>query len=296
MYPILFEFGPITIFSLWFFIAIGFAVGSYIFVQLAKRNRLRLSVIFDHAFSLFFWTLVISRLTFIVFHTDLYFYQFTFRKLWSILAVWDKGLSFWGAISAWGIGVWFLSRKRNESPLKIFDIMLPAVLFGMFFGNIGAFLDGINYGTPTNLPWGLTFLSANVKYISPIHPTQLYGALYSVSLASGLLLLLQKTRGNLPGFATEIGIFAFSLFRFLEEFLRGDESVKILSIRLPQILAVLTMALTGYLIYLRYTNKTGGDPKHLLQKFVTDNLLKRKRQNLSTIVRKKTQSLQNQTA
>lgn len=275
MYPILFEFGPITVFSLWFFIAVGFVVGSLIFIHFAKRMRVRLDLITEHSFLLFFWTLGISRLTFIIFHPDFFFYQFNLKSLGSMLAIWDKGLSFWGAIFAWLIGILYLSKKRGESPLRLFDIMTPAIFIGMFFGNIGAFFDGINYGTPTTLPWGLTFRSANVKYISEIHPTQLYSAFYALLLGFGITILLKRMRAasvNLPGFPAELGLFSFSLLKFLEEFFRGDETIKLLSLRIPQLVAFGGILAAGYLLYQRYTNKTGGDPGHALKHTVTQML------------------------
>ena len=98
MYPILFEFGVITVFSLWFFVTTGFVAGSYVFIGLAKRNRIRLNIISDHSFFLFFCALIVSRIVFIIFNTDLYFYQFEFKNFINLFTVWDKGLSFWGAI------------------------------------------------------------------------------------------------------------------------------------------------------------------------------------------------------
>lgn len=276
MYPILFEFGFITIFSLWFFIAVGFIAGAFVFIRLSKRYRVKLSVIFDNSFALFLWTLVISRLAFVATNLDLYFYKFQMKNLFGLVAIWDKGLSFWGAIFAWFSGIWYFSRKNSESPWRLFDIMLPALFIDMFFGNIGAFLEGINYGTPTSLPWGMTFRSANVKYISNIHPTQLYGALYMVLIALGLFVLLRRMRNRAEGLVAEIGVLVFSLFKFLEEFLRGDEMVKILSMRLPQIVAMLGLIVAGYLIYKRYANYTKNHPGLTVTKLI-GNLIKKHR-------------------
>lgn len=271
MYPILFEFGVITVFSLWFFVAIGFIAGSLVFIRLSKRYRVRLTLLSENSTVLFFWTLLVSRLLFILLHTELYFYRFQLKNILKIFAIWDKGLSFWGAVFAWFTGLLYLSRRRENgaasSVARLWDITFPALFVGMFFGNIGAFLDGINYGIPTSLPWGMTFRNANVKYISEIHPTQLYAALYTLIIALILLTLLKRLRGNLPGFVTEIGVFCFSLLKFLEDFLRGDEAVKIWFLRLPQLLAFLALLGTGYLIYQRYHNRTGGDPERLLKKF-----------------------------
>lgn len=272
MYPILFEFGFITVFALWFFIAHGFVATSYIFIQLAKRNRIRLNILADNTFFLFFSALIVSRIVFVIFNYDLYFYQFGLNSFLNILAVWDKGLSFWGALLGWFGGIFYISKRRDESSMRLIDIMMPAILCGMIFGNIGALLDGVNYGTPTNLPWGVVFRSANVKYITAIHPTQLYGAVYAAGLAVGLYFLLKKLRDRLPGFVSEVALFSFSLLRFFEEFIRGDETIEIFTLRFPLIVSFAGIIAGAYLIYRRYTNRVGGDSEHILKNFISQAL------------------------
>jgi phosphatidylglycerol:prolipoprotein diacylglycerol transferase len=301
MYPILFEFGIITVFSLWFFIAVGFVFASLIFIRLSKRYRMRLTMLSEHSLVLFLWTLLLSRLTFIVLHIELYFYRFQFKNFLKLFAIWDKGLSFWGAAFAWFSGLWFFSRRQQTSSpgspfiARLWDITFPALLIGMFFGNIGAFLDGINYGTPTNLPWGMTFRNANVKYISAIHPTQLYSAIYVILLAGGLLTFLEKLRGRLPGFVAEFGIFCFGVLKFLEEFLRGDETLKIFSVRFPQLLALIAVIGSGYFLLQRYHNRTGGDPEYLIKNTVARFLKKWRKSDPSAMTAIPRHPLQNQT-
>lgn len=261
MYPILFEFGSLTVFSLWVCIATGFIVSSFLFVRLAKRRRLKIILLAEKSILLFLWALLCSRILFVFFHFDLYFYEyegetsFTLSRLFKLFALWDKGLSFWGAVFGWASGVWFSLRKEPDpqSRLKLFDCMIPSLFVGMVFGDIGAFLDGINYGVPTSLPWGVVFKSAHVKYIAAIHPTQLYAALYSGVLAAGLFLLLRKFRDQLPGLVSRVGIFIYSIFRFAEEFVRGDETVKLFGVlRLPFISSALGILASAYLLYRWY--------------------------------------------
>lgn len=293
MFPILFELGPVTVFSKWLFVALGFIAGSYLFVKLSKRNRIKLDALTEHSFALFFWTLAISRLFFILLNWNLFFYQFHFRSVIKLFEIWDKGFSFWGAVFAWLIGIWYFARRSRESFGRLFDVMTPSLMLGMAIGNVGAFLDGINYGSPTNLPWGISFHSANVKYITPIHPTQLYAALYTLILAWGLNQLLQKTRGKLDGFIFEAGTFAFCVLRFFEEFFRGDETSEIFRIRLPQIFALIGAVLALYAIYIRYTNRKGGDPSNILQKF-TQRFFKKLRKSNPQETAEKMIPLQNQ--
>lgn len=296
MYPILFEFGPITVFSLWLMVAVGFVLGTLVFTNAAKRFRIKLDLVMDRSLALFLITLAASRLFFIIFHPEFYFYHLTPGRLLNFLAIWDKGLSFWGAVAGFTAGILYYSRKSNESPARLFDLLMPSLFIAMFFGEIGALLDGINYGTPTELPWGLTFRNANVKYITAIHPTQLYSAAVLILLALGSSFLLRRLRGDLPGLISELSIFGFSLFRFFEEFLRGDEAIKIIGIRLPQIIALIMIGISVKWLFARYTNSNGGDPEHRLKKFLDLPFLQKLRKRTTEGIREQFGALQNPAA
>jgi len=128
-------------------------------------------------------------------------------------------------------------KKAKEPFWKWMDALSVPLLVAIMIGFIGTFLGGYAYGTPTDLPWGIQYESFNVKYTVPIHPTQIYSILYI-----GLLLWAKskfKKRGTF--FETDgnpslfFACFYF-LGAFLLEFLRGDDTLLLLGIRLPIIL------------------------------------------------------------
>ncbi|MBI2453591.1 prolipoprotein diacylglyceryl transferase, partial [Candidatus Peregrinibacteria bacterium] len=231
MYPILLEFGSITVFALWLFVAAGYMIGTMATVHFAKRFRVKLDIITENS--------------------KLFFMKIQSGRLLGLFTLWDKGLSFWGAILGLALGILYFARKGNESPLRIFDVLVPGLLIGMIFGDVGAFLDGKNYGTPSGLPWAVSFRNPNVKFITPVHPTQLYAAAYTALLALGLVSLAPRIRGRIPGFIAELGLGGFSVLKFLEEFFRGDETTKIFSLRLPQIIAFAGIIFALYRLHLR---------------------------------------------
>ncbi len=55
----------------------------------------------------------------------------------------------------------------------------------------------------------------------------------------------------MEGNITLIAVFSYSLLRFLEEFLRGDESNYFLGLREAQIYALLAAAVSAILFYVR---------------------------------------------
>lgn len=257
MYPILFEIGPFVIHSLWLFVAFGIMAGSFLFMRLAKRYRLKLNFLTHHGGLVILSTLISARLFFILFHLQ------EFNEFFSIFKLWDKGLSFWGALLGFSLSIVYVAKKYGESWLRIFDAISLPLLLGLLFGHAGAFLDGIAHGKATNLPWGITFQSAVVKYAVPIHPTQLYAFLYTFVLFFMLRKVSKEWFFKAEGFTASVTIWAYSLFRFLEEFFRGDDTIMLFEvIRISQLLAFAVFAfMTWYLIQVFRSHSMPGDQK-----------------------------------
>ncbi len=266
MYPILFEFGSVTIYSLWFFVTVGFVVGSIVFTNLCKHNRVAINLFTENAFSIFLTGLIFGRLTYILFHWSFFFFSYGMQEWLGLFGIWDKGFSFWGTLA----GVLFaLYRKRNstEEPIMaLIDQLVPAVLVGMMFGEFGAFLDGSLYGSPTTLPWGVVFKSAYVKYISPIHPTQIYALIYTTLTMILMLHLLKKSRSaTVHGIVTEICITIMSAFFFIEEFFRGDEVFTVFGIRIGIYTSAVIFICGTLMLRKRIVNPDLKDPDGILR-------------------------------
>lgn len=196
----------------------------------------------SHGFALLFWSLFASRLAFVLFHLPYFLPSAKTIPAFalSFLRIWDKGLSFWGGLTGFLIAFWFIMKKEGEPIKRWLDIIAESVLAGLALGTIGVFLDGIAHGRETSLPWGMIF--QNVKYAVPIHPTQLYALIYILGILTAVKVLKRKKALGRPdedGKIFELTVFLMSLFRFLEEFFRGDDVIMIFdAVRLPQIIAL----------------------------------------------------------
>ncbi len=249
MYPILLQLGPVTIFSLWIFVGIGFFAALLIINKLAKKSRLKLQFLADYSLAIFFGGLIAARLFFVVRNYDYYFSQFNWNSFLQLFYIWDKGLSVWGGMAGIVICLLYFCHKTGENKLKWLDVVSVSFLGAITFGNIGAFLDGRNYGTETNLPWGIVI--ENSIYAVPIHPTQIYAAIYSGLLTLVLMQLFSHKIGKTEGNITLLAAISYGCLRFLEEFLRGDESKMILGLREAQIYALLSALAGGILMFVR---------------------------------------------
>lgn len=112
--------------------------------------------------------------------------------------------------------IWALSKLVGYSPLAVLDIAKAGNCFSIFIAKIGCFLDGCCIGTPTNLPWGVTFPGTTVA----VHPVQLYESAYG--LIAGIVFIYLLKKQKLPQGAVFL-IFAstYSLVRLVMFYLRA---------------------------------------------------------------------------
>ncbi len=212
----------------------------------------KLAFLSENSLLIFFCGLIMARFFFIIYNLN-YFWETVINEgnYLEILFIWDKGLSVWGGLLGIWLSLYVLARRHKEDFLAWSDILVIGVLFGMTLANIGAFLDGRNYGIPTELPWGILFETS--QYAVPIHPVQIYAAIYTLIIGLVLTNLYLHRLFKTSGVITFSGITAYCFFRFLEEFLRGDESIYIFDlIREGQIVSFLGLFFGGYMLY-RYS-------------------------------------------
>lgn len=255
MYPILLQMGPITIYSLWVLLAIGFFSALLIINKLVKKNRLKLQFLADHSLVIFLGGLVLARVVQVIRNYDLFFYEISLNSFLQIFYIWDKELSVWGGILGIILTLLYFCHKMHEDKWKWLDVISVSLLGALAFGNIGAFLDGRNFGRETDLPWGV--IIENSLYAVPIHPVQLYAAIYCGLLAGILYKLFNHKIGKKAGNISIIALGSYSFFHFLEGFLRGDESYMFLGLREAQIYALLGMIISGILWHARARSQAG---------------------------------------
>ena len=125
---------------------------------------------------------------------------------------------------------------RHQLPLGVVAgaAAVPlTVAYGI--GRLGCLLAGDGtYGSPTSLPWAMTFPNGVVATDVPVHPTPLYEALAAVVIAAVLWVL--GKRWNPPAvFGAYLALSGIS--RFFVEFLRINEPA-LLGLTQPQLWAL----------------------------------------------------------
>lgn len=131
----------------------------------------------------------------------------------------DGGITVMGGLvggAGFFLVIYFLLRKRYKERLyQIVSIIPCCALIAHAFGRIGCFFAGCCYGKETDSFLGVQFPGLP----SPVHPTQLYEAVFLFLLfgVCSFLALKKKYQHNLS-----LYLVVYGLFRFLIEFLRDD--------------------------------------------------------------------------
>ena len=154
------------------------------------------------------------------------------------LRIWEGGLGIWGAISLGTLAAWFRYRmlaKKMELPSFAYfmDALAPGVLFAQAIGRFGNWFNIELFGRPLNAPWALSVPPLKrpngFTAFETFHPTFLYEALWSISIA---LLLIFLGKRLLPGQIFALYVFAYCLGRVGIESIRIDEAHEFFGLRL----------------------------------------------------------------
>jgi prolipoprotein diacylglyceryl transferase len=133
------------------------------------------------------------------------------------------GFAWFGGVLGVLLALYLLARKYKLTYLQMLDLCSPAASVGYAVGRIGCLVSGDgDYGTPTSLPWGMSFPNGLVPTTQRVHPTPIYEAIVSVLIAWYLWRKGGKAlRGPRPvGEITGEYLILSGVARFLVEFIR----------------------------------------------------------------------------
>lgn len=152
----------------------------------------------------------------------MYIFAFFFNSLFHSI---EKGEWVWGGITwlggvigAFPITIWLLHKycpRIKGNALFYFNLLLPAIVLGHAFGRVGCFLGGCCYGKETT-----SFLGVQFPHLTHVvYPTQLFEAVFELALFAVMMILYKRLKAHF----LETYCFSYGVFRFLLEFMRGDD-------------------------------------------------------------------------
>jgi len=217
--PKLVEIGKFYIPTYGVLVALGFLLGLWITVRLARRSGLNPDLITNLAVYVALAGLLGAKLLMIWFDwPDVQIFSLSFLQA---AGVFQGGLVL-------AVIVAFLYVKRSGLPfLKTADTFAPGIAAGHAIGRLGCFAAGCCWGKETKLPWAVTFHNpqawalTGVPLETPLHPSQIYEFGAEAMLFGFLYWRFQKAHE--PGKIIGLYLVISSIARFLIEFTRFHE-------------------------------------------------------------------------
>ena len=229
-------------------IIIGWMLCKKIFIRKSDINE----KFDDYVTYLVIGIIIGGRLGYIIFYN----FNYYISNLFDIFKVWEGGMSFHGGLIGIIVASILFSKKNNQDSFLYMDLVSLVAPIGIFFGRLANFINSELYGTPTDIPWAVTFIQ--IDNLSR-HPSQLYEAiLEGVILFIILMYFKNKDYLKKPGLISGLFLIFYSLFRFFIEFVRvPDEQLGylIFELSMGQIISLIFFEIGIILFKLKNENK-----------------------------------------
>lgn len=234
-------------------ILLGVVVAYILITREGKKQGLPKEFISD----LIFYTLIIgilgARVYYCVFNLDYYLANPS-----EILKIYNGGLAIHGGVIAGLIFVYFYTKKKNVSFIKILDIVSPAVIIAQSFGRWGNFFNQEAHGGITTYQ-NLKNMHIPEFIINGMHiegkyyyPTFFFESIWCL-IGFIILMIARKNKNLRKGFQIGFYFIWYGIGRFFIEALRTD-SLMFFGLKIAQIVSLIGIII-GIIIIVTNRNK-----------------------------------------
>ena len=168
-----------------------------------------------------------------------------------------SGFTWYGGLVGGAIAALLVAHRRGLAPRITAGIAPIPLLVAYGIGRLGCLLAGDGtYGTPTDLPWGMSFPQGTVPTLDRVHPAPLYEALAAFVIA----VLLRRLRDRLTPVAL-FGTFLtlFGAERLLVELVRLNDTL-VLGLTAAQVWSLGLIAFGIVLLAREWAHEQDGRP------------------------------------
>lgn len=242
MHPIIFEFGPITIYSYGLMLFIAVFVSLNLLLWESQKRGFDKNTIFDLVVVILLSGIVGARLLYILLNLGFYI-----KNPKEIFMINHGGLAIFGGMLLSALASFIFVKSKKLDFLSIADLVIPYVALGQSIGRIGCFFNGCCYG----IPWkfGVYF---------PVHKTVLIPAQLIDSFFMLILYIVLRSKQIRPHATGGILISYFlyySVMRFFIEFIRGDSQRLFLGLTIFQYFCIFLFVFATILYFNTWKRK-----------------------------------------
>lgn len=257
--PIALQFGFITI--RWY--GVGYAVAFLVGLWLVGRY-MRYRDIGEAAWgTLAFWSIVLGLVGARLYYDVQNGFGYYLTHPQDILAVWQGGMAYFGAVFTVPFLVFFWTRVRRLHFWTFADAAALFAAVGQPIGRLGNIVNGDILGYPSDLPWAMRY--TNPQSLAPqlgvaYQPAAAYELLIGLVMLS-VLLLLWRYRRPRPGALFVLYLAMYAVSQFIVFFWRAN-SITAFGLKQAQLSAIVLFALSLVVLalWMRFPNLNAGHP------------------------------------
>ncbi len=231
--PVIFTIGPLSL--RWY--GLMYAVAIFIGLQVIRGYTARKGISQTMVYRVLWWCVVAGllggRLYFVVQQPNFFSYYLTQPQ--HILATWEGGMAFFGAIFLVIPTLIWRARVERLNPLVLIDAGVLFAAAGQIFGRIGNLINGDIIGYPSTLPWSTVYQHPNSWACLnpstcnvPVQPAAGYELLTNLVLLAVMLYLARRV--TRPGVLMLVYLYSYALTQFLLFFTRDNLVVNFLGL------------------------------------------------------------------
>ena len=260
--PAIVRIGPFVL--SWY--GLMYAVAIILGLRIVRGYTMRKGITQAAVYRIVWWCILAGiiggRLYFVIQQPDLFSYYLAQPQ--HILATWEGGMAFYGAIFLVIPTLIWLARRERINPLVLLDAGVLFAAAGQIFGRIGNLINGDIIGYRSTLPWSTVYQNPHswaclnpATCNVPVQPAAGYELLTNILMLGLMFFIAWRVRR--PGILMLVYLFGYAITQFLLFFVRDNLIVSFLGLNwgLKQAqwtsLVVLVILLPVTYLVLRYS-------------------------------------------
>jgi phosphatidylglycerol:prolipoprotein diacylglycerol transferase len=237
--PVIFYIGPLAL--RWY--GLMYVVGILVALWVIRGYTRRKGIGQDKVYRMLWWCIVAGliggRLYFVIQQPN--FFSYYLRQPQHILATWEGGMAFFGAIFLVIPTIFWRAKAERINPLVAIDAGVLFGAAGQIFGRVGNIINGDIVGYRSNLPWATLYTNPHSFFcqglanpslcgnpITAVQPSAAYEMLLNIILLTIMLFLAYRLRR--PGTLMLIYLFGYVITQFSIFFVRDNLVVSFLGL------------------------------------------------------------------